>query len=55
MARDLGKAIAVDVMIMWFKAIHQDELGITCKSEGQGFQADAFCDDGYCYQIYISE
>ena len=33
--------------------MHKDKFRITYKSEGDGFQADALCDDGYCYQVYM--
>ena len=36
-----------------FKGHHRDKLRITFKKEGDGFMADALCDDGYCYQIYF--
>jgi len=45
--------IAVDEMTMRFKGHHRDKLRITFKAEGDGFMADALCDDGYCYQIYF--
>ena len=45
--------IAVDEMTMRFKGMHRDKLRITFKAEGDGFMADALCDDGYCYQIYF--
>ena len=36
-----------------FKGQHRDKLRITFKVEGDGFMADALCNDGYCYQIYF--
>ena len=51
--RDFGITIAVDEMTMWFKDVHKDKLNITYKSEGEGFQVDTLCDDGYCYQVYM--
>ena len=48
-----GCMIAVDEMTMRFKGHHRDKLRITFKAEGDGFMADALCDDGYCYQIYM--
>ena len=48
-----GMQIAVDEMTMRFKGRHGDKLRITFKAEGDGFMADALCDDGYCYQIYM--
>ena len=38
---------------MHFKGHNYDKLHIAYKSEGDGFQADALCDDGYCYQVYM--
>ena len=49
----LGRACAVDEMTMRFKGKHKDKRRITYKAEGDGFQSDALCDDGYCYQIYM--
>ena len=50
---DLGKSVAVDEMTMRFKGNHCDKLQITYKAEGDGFQADALCDNVYCYQVYM--
>ena len=33
--------------------MHTDKKRITYKNEGDGFQADALCNDGYCYQFYF--
>ena len=38
---------------MRFKGPHRDKLRITYKAEGNDFQADDLCDDGYCYQVYM--
>ena len=38
---------------MRFKGHHRDKLRITYKSEGDGFQADDICDEGYFYQVYM--
>ena len=40
-------------MTMRFKGKHKDKRRRTYKAEGDGFQADALCDDGYCYQVYM--
>ena len=48
-----GKSLSVDEMTMGFKGKHQDKLWITCKKAGDGFQSDAICDDGFCFQIYM--
>ena len=49
----LGIKVAIDKMIMSFQGIHIDKRQITYKAEGDGFQADALDDEGYCYQFYI--
>ena len=46
-------SIAVDEMTMRFKGKHADKLRITFKAEGDGFMADALCDDGFTYRIYF--
>ena len=38
---------------MRFKGRHRDKRRITYKAENDGFQADALCDDGYTYQVYL--
>ena len=40
-------------MTMRFKRHHRDKLRITYKAGGGGFQANALCDDGYFYQVYM--
>ena len=50
---DLGPDISVDEITVRFKGPHQDKLCITYKNEGDGFQADALCQEGYCYQVYM--
>jgi hypothetical protein len=52
-AWELGRALAVDEMTMRFKGKHKDKRRITYKAEGDGFQADALCDNGYTYQVYM--
>ena len=52
-AWELGRALAVDEMTMRFKGKHKDKRWITYKAEGDGFQADALCDNGYTYQVYM--
>ena len=52
-AWQLGCYVAVNEMTMRFKGHHRDKLRITYKAEGNGFQANALCDDGYCYQMYV--
>ena len=40
-------------MAMQCKGTHRDILQITYKSEGDGFQTDALCQEGYFYQNYM--
>ena len=49
-----GMSISVDEMTMRFKGKHKDKLRITYKKEGDGFQADALCDDGFTLQVHMS-
>eukprot|EP00957_Ditylum_brightwellii_P113711 8669945-Ditylum_brightwellii.AAC.1 len=49
----LGESILIDEMMMRFKGNHKDKRQITYKAEGSGFQADALCQDGFTYQMYI--
>ena len=49
----VGEYCAVDEMTIGFQGMHADKRRITYKAEGDGFQADALCDDGYCYQFYF--
>ena len=49
----LGVDISVDEMTMRFKGKHVDKLRITYKKEGDGFQCDALCQDGYCYSFFF--
>ena len=49
----LGVAIAIDEMTMGFQGRHGDKKRITYKNEGDGFQADALAQEGYCYQFHM--
>ena len=49
----LGISFAIDEMTIGFQGMHADKKRITYKAEGDGFQADALCDDGYCYQFFF--
>jgi len=44
---------SIDEMTIGFQGMHTDKLQIIYKKEGNGFQADALCQDGYCYQFYF--
>ena len=49
----LGKKLSVDEQTIGFKGRHADKLRITYKKEGDGFQCDALCDDGFTYAFYF--
>jgi hypothetical protein len=49
----LGIAFSIDEMTMGFKGCHQDKKRITYKTEGDGFQADAFRQDGFTFQTFM--
>jgi hypothetical protein len=48
-AWDLGLEISVDEQTIGFQEVHIDKLRITYMSEGDGFQCDALCQDGFSY------
>jgi len=48
-----GKWISVDEQTISFKGRHKDKLRITYKKEGDGFQCDALCADGYTFTVYF--
>ena len=49
----LGVAFSIDEMTMGFKGKHMDKKRITYKAEGDGFQGDALCQDGFTYQVFL--
>ena len=49
----LGVAFSIDEMTMGFKGKHADKRRITYKVEGDGFQGDALCQDGFMYQVFM--
>ena len=49
----LGVVSSVDEQTMVFKGNHADKLRTTYKKEGDGFQCDAFCQDGYTFTFYF--
>ena len=49
----LSLSFSIDEMTMRFKGKHQDKQRITYKAEGDGSQADALCDSGFTYQIFM--
>ena len=52
-ARILAKRISVDEQTTGFQGRHSSKLRITYKKEGDGFQYDALCDDGYTFTFYF--
>ena len=49
----MGCSVDVEKMTIRFKGHHHDNLRITYKAEGDGFQANALCYDVYSYQVYM--
>ena len=45
--------MSVDEQTVDFQGMHVDKLRITYKTEGDGFQCDAICDDGYTFEFYF--
>jgi hypothetical protein len=54
-AFDLGKYISIDEQTIGFKGNHADQLRISYKKEGDGFQCDAICCDGYTYSFFYEK
>ena len=52
-AVSLGECASVDERTVGFQGSHNDKRRITYKVEGDGFQCDALCQEGYCYQHYF--
>jgi ribosomal protein L37AE/L43A len=48
-----GRDLSGDEQTMGFKGKHADKLRITYKKEGDGFQCDCICDDGYTFTFYF--
>ena len=49
----LGVAFSIDEMTIGFQGHHADKLRITYKNEGDGFQADALCQEGFTFQVFM--
>ena len=49
----LGRSFSVDEMTMGFKGNHRDKKRITYNAEGDGFQADALCQEDFTFQIWM--
>jgi hypothetical protein len=49
----LGSVVSVDEQTIGFQGHHKDKLRITYKAEGDGFQCDAMCQDGFTFAFYF--
>ena len=49
----LSKRISVDEQTTGFQGRNPSKLCITYKKEGDGFQGNALCDDGYTFKFYF--
>jgi Transposase IS4 len=49
----LGRDLSGDEQTIGFQGNHADKRRITYKAEGDGFQCDALCDNGYTYNFYF--
>jgi len=52
-AYQVGKFISIDEQTIGFKGMHADKLRISYKKEGDGFQCDALCCNGYTYSFFM--
>jgi hypothetical protein len=53
MAWDLGSHASRDEQTIGFQGHHQEKMRINYKKEGDGFQADCICENGYTYSFYF--
>jgi hypothetical protein len=49
----LGPNASVDEQSVGFQGHHIDKLRVTYKNEGDGFQCDALCQDGFTYSFFF--
>jgi hypothetical protein len=49
----LGMHASVDEQTIGFQGRHADKLRITYKAEGDGFQADCICENGFTYALHF--
>ena len=49
----LGACFEIDDITIGFQGMHADKKRITYKAEVYGFQLDALCEDGFCFQFYF--
>jgi hypothetical protein len=52
-AWDMGKHVSCNEQTIGFQGQHQDKQRINYKKEGDGFQADCICKNGYTYSFYF--
>ena len=48
-----GKCVAIDEQTIGFKGRSGMKLRISYKREGDGFQCDALCDEGYTFAFFF--
>ena len=49
----LSEWISIDEQTIGFQGRHADKMRISYKREGDGFQCNAICDDGYTFSFYF--
>jgi hypothetical protein len=49
----LGKVTSVDEQIIGFQGKHKEKARITYKAEGDGFQCDTMCQDGFTLGFFF--
>jgi hypothetical protein len=54
-AWSLGRTFSIDEQTIGFQGKHQDKQGITYKKEGDRFQCNALCQDGFTYSFYFQK
>jgi hypothetical protein len=52
-ALPMAKFISIDEQTIDFKGMHVDKLQIRYKKEGDGFQCDSLCCNGYTYSFFM--
>ncbi len=49
----MGRSVSCDEQMIGFQGRHQDKQRISYKKEGDSFQADCICKNGYTYSYYF--
>jgi hypothetical protein len=49
----MGRSVSCDEQTIGFQGRHQDKQRISYKKQGDGFQADCICENGYTYSFYF--